>query len=556
MPPALGLAPSAAPAPRQGGKVFPGGWELALEPPRTAGWGSRVLSAARPPLTHRSPPIPRAGLAADTGCAGTPALQPPLPPPPPGGSRALPYLRPVPGLPGGMQQGVGPRPCGGCSPARGGRQGAGGGTHPMERRGARCPPRCGGCPGAGTASILRILRSVGLATRSGRRMLGGAGAGLMLSPPGQGVPKPPWAAAGPGTGPCGCRHPAAPSLPGAAPGDPQPPAPRRGLLLRGSPGPPPLSPWERSGLGHRAASQEGTATGLAPGSACCHAHSKGRAGNKPRPCSGVWPLPCHGHAAVALSLLSAQAALPTLTTEKNILFSPRKALPFSLGSCELLRESLPTLCGEAVPDRRLWSAQTARAGAACGAGRQSLARAVLVQGVKVWQSLKELASGEQDHPELILPGPAPASCPFPAGALPPSPQLSVSRGHGLGSAQPRAPALSALAAARPGGEQRQALQDSPGRSSVGNVPPPGTRAARVPAPAGSAAPRDGAQPRQHNLPLVLSPTCGRGLPQDPAGSLQPGRAQAAAGGQRCAGQGSRVPPLAEGKRPKRESPSA
>lgn len=155
-------------------------------------------------------------------------------------------------------------------------------------------------------------------------------------------------------------------------------------------------------------------------------------------------------------------------------------------------------------------------------------RAGSVQGANAWHSLKDLGSGEQDHPQLSLPGPAPASCPFPAGAWPLSPQLPLSCGHGLGSAQPRAPALCALAAGPPGAEQWQALQDSPG----GKRAPPGTRAAGGPAqlmllPHGTgSAPHPAARPRP----------CSRGLPQHPAGSLQPGHPQAAAGGQRCTGR--------------------
>lgn len=306
VPPARGLGPSAAPASRRGGRVCAGGWELPLEPLRSAGWGSGlgfgVLRAAQPPLPHRSPPSPGQGwpqtLRRDP-CPSAPHLP-----------REAPVPSPTCVLCRGSR--------GGC-----GRVPGAGGAHPMERRGARCPARCGGGRGAGTASTPRILRSVGLATSSGRRMLGGAGAGLVLSPPpGQGVPEPPRASAGPGMGRAAAGTPRL--LPSrGCPWDPQPTGE---LLLRGgSPEPPPLSPG----------SQEGTATGHRLHRAAAAAHSKGRAGNEPRPRRGLQAVQCHGHAVVALSLLSAQAGPSRLVREKNILFSPRKALPFhrASGSC-------------------------------------------------------------------------------------------------------------------------------------------------------------------------------------------------------------------------------
>lgn len=281
-------------------------------PQRRVGFG--VLCAARPPLPHRSP-YPR-GSAGRRRCAGTPAPQPPPPP------REAPTPSPTCVLCLGSR--------GGC-----GRVPGAGGAHPMERRGARCPARCGGGRGAGTASTPRILRSVGLATSSGRRVLGGAGAGLVLSPPpGRRVPEPPRASAGRGMGHAA---PGTPRLPPhrGCPWDPQPPARRRAAAMGGSPEPPPLSPGEQSGLRHCAGSQEGTATGLTSHRAPAAAHSKGQAGNEPRPRGGLRPLQCHGHAVVTLSLLSAQAGPSRLVREKNISFSPRKALPFhrAPGSC-------------------------------------------------------------------------------------------------------------------------------------------------------------------------------------------------------------------------------
>lgn len=194
VPPARGLGPSAAPASRRGGRVCAGGWELPLEPLRSAGWGSgSSVQLSLPSPTGPPHPLSRAGRRR---CAGTPAPQPPHPP------REAPVPSPTCVLCRGSR--------GGC-----GRVPGAGGAHPMERRGARCPARCGGGRGAGTASTPRILRSVGLATSSGRRMLGGAGAGLVLSPPPRpGGPRAPQGLSRTGNGACGCRHPAAPSPPG------------------------------------------------------------------------------------------------------------------------------------------------------------------------------------------------------------------------------------------------------------------------------------------------------------------------------------------------------
>lgn len=304
-------------------------------------------------------------------------------------------------------------------------------------------------------------------------------------------------------------------------GCPWDPQPTGELLLRGgSPEPPPLSPGERSGLGHRASSQEGTATGHRPHRAAAAAHSKGRAGNKPRPRGGLQAVQCHGHAVVALSLLSAQAGPSRLVREKNILFSPRKALPFhrAPGSCP---GNHRPRCGAGSP------AQTAGSSvrgweAALGEGRFGSRGQSLAQFGRSW---------------FRRTGPSPAqplwSCssllPLPSWGLDPSPQLPLGCGHSLGSAQPRAPALCALAAGPLGAEQWQVLQDSPGgkRAPSWHQGCSGGPAQLVLLPHGTgSAPHPAAHPQP----------CSRGLPQHPAGSLQPGCPQAAAGGQRCTGR--------------------
>lgn len=181
----------------------------------------------------------------------------------------------------------------------------------------------------------------------------------------------------------------------------------------------------------------------------------------------------------------------------------------------------------AVLDHQLCSAQTAGSSvrgweAALGKGRFGSRGQSLAQFERSW---------------FRRTGPFPAqplwSCssllPLPSWGLDPSPQLPLGCGHGLGSAQPWAPALCALAAGPLGAEQWQVLQDSPGgkRAPSWHQGCPGGPAQLVLLPHGTgSAPHPAARPRP----------CSRGLPQHPAGSLQPGRPQAAAGGQRCTGR--------------------
>lgn len=134
VPPAPGLIPSTC---GQEGIHLSQGTGLALEPLRAAGWGggggegpggSMSLSLCPGSLGPRG--SRHGGLLA----AGTPAaLQPPLPFPRPS---PVPYLPSAPGVAGGAQPWVGPRPLG---PVGGGRRGAGGSVPPMEEAWGRLP---------------------------------------------------------------------------------------------------------------------------------------------------------------------------------------------------------------------------------------------------------------------------------------------------------------------------------------------------------------------------------------------------------------------------------
>lgn len=156
-----------------------------------------------------------------------------------------------------------------------------------------------------------------------------------------------------------------------------------------------------------------------------------------------------------------------------------------------------------------------------------MARAGSVQGAKVWHSLKDLGSGEQDHSQLSLCGPAPASCPFPAGAWTRHRSSRSAAGTALALPSPGLLLSVPLPQAHWVPSSGRCCRTPP----VGNGPPPGTRAARGAQPSWCCCPTGRGQP--HTLLLVLGPAAG-GSPstlQAPCSPAAPRQLQEARGAQ-------------------------
>lgn len=287
-------------------------------------------------------------------------------------------------------------------------------------------------------------------------------------------------------------------------GCPWDPQPTGELLLRGgSPEPPPLSPG----------SQEGTATGHRLHRAAAAAHSKGRAGNEPRPRRGLQAVQCHGHAVVALSLLSAQAGPSRLVREKNILFSPRKALPFhrAPGSCPGNHRPHRGAGSPALLGTNCWEQHA-------GLGGSAWRGQVWFKGPKsgtVWKILvQENRTIPSSASPVLLQPPAPSQLgPGPVTAAPAQPWARPWLCPALGS-------CSLCPCCRPAGCRAVAGAAGLPRWETGPLLAPGLPGG--PSPAGAAAPRDGVSPTPCCSSSALQPGAPPAPCRLPAARLPPG----------------------------------